>query len=159
MAPKNFSNFQPRGEVTKLGKNTRMVVPVEVRRAVEWLSGNKSIDLISELVEPGLIRVHQAGVLHSLIEKQRQKITDEHANPLEKLAILNDRYRPISYYPSDTRLRLTPSIVAFLAPNMKKEELLYVEYLSDHLEIMTLDHRNRRLRMLSDELELYGEFE
>lgn len=142
------------GEVSALRTGARLRIPAEIRRITRWLQGKKPIKVIAELLEPGHVRLHEAENVLPKIEELRVRIVEGHTNPREELLALFDRFRPVTYYPSDTRIHLTPSIASYLCPSVSEDQLLYVETHGNRVDILTLELRNRRLENLRSVLRL-----
>jgi hypothetical protein len=141
------------GEPGTLGKDGRLQIPVEVRRAVRWLAGTKPVRLTVELVSPGLARVYPTDAVAARIQGVRRRVSTEHPGSLEHLAALSDRYRAVSYYPSDSRIHFSQATAVYLRSD-EREATYYVEARGDHILVMSLRLRAERLERLASELEL-----
>lgn len=141
------------GEPSTLGQDGRLQVPAQVRRAVQWLKGKKPVRLVAELVTPGYLRLYSAEQVGTKIEVTRQRLLDEHPGSEEHLAAFSDRYRQVSYYPSDGRVHFSQASAVFLRFAMT-DDLFYIEARGEHISVMTLQLRNERLERLGPDLEL-----
>jgi hypothetical protein len=142
------------GELGNLDEEDRLVVPADLRQAIPWLRGKKPIRLMAELREKGRIRLYPLDQVTVRLENVRRRILDGHPRQLEALAALADRFRPVSYYPSDTRVHLSPAIATYLKCEPSSHQTYYVEGRSGHIDVMTLVIRDERLKALMADLEL-----
>ena len=106
-----------------------------------------------ELVAAGHLRLYPAGQVGPKIEATRQRLLDEHPGSEEHLAAFSDRYRQVSYYPSDSRVHFSQASAVFLR-SATTDDLVYVEARGGHISVITLQLRNERLETLGPELEL-----
>lgn len=144
----------PFGCLANLDSDDRLVVPAEMRQTVPWLKGRKPIRLLAELRESGRVRFHPLDQAAGRFAELRARVAESHSQRTEALAVLADRFREVSYYPSDTRVHLPPSILAYLNFQAASRDRYYLEFRGTHLDLMTLAIRDERLRRLMDALEL-----
>jgi bifunctional DNA-binding transcriptional regulator/antitoxin component of YhaV-PrlF toxin-antitoxin module len=143
------------GDLGNLGDDGRLVVPAEVRQAVAWLQGKQPVRLLAELREKGRIRLYPLDQVTSRLDDVRRRILESHSTRMEALAVLGDRFREVSYYPSDTRVRLSPVIATYLKCETSSQQTYYVEARGgQHIDVMTLAIRDERLKTLMRDLEL-----
>jgi hypothetical protein len=142
------------GALGKLDGDGRLVVPAELRHTVPWLKGAKPIRLLAELRERGRVRIHPLEQALNRLDRLRNRILENHPQKLEALAALGDRYREVSYYPSDTRLHLPLPISAYLGSQDSSCETYYIETRGSHIDVMTLALREERLKLLMADLDL-----
>ena len=136
-------NITP-GQTAKVDEEGRLSIPIDALRAVEWWK-SASVEVIAELVRPGLIRVYLAKEAQLLINSLLNEIS-ERPEPTkhETTAIVMDRYRPLKLY-ADGRLRFTKEVCSLLAFQLGDHVTLFVQPFRKYLEAMTLEFRAERL--------------
>ena len=142
------------GEVATLNKRSRLLIPASVRKATTWLKGTDPIPLIAELVPDRQMRLHPADRAAPFIDRLRASLIENLASSTDSLAALADRYRPVTFYPSDTQVHLGESIALHLQPLPSPLQHFYVETIGAYIHVMTLEQRAERLARLQDELAL-----
>jgi hypothetical protein len=142
------------GDLGNLEDDGRLVVPVDVRQATSWLRGKKPVRLLAELREKGRIRLYPLDEVKNRLEDVRHRILESHPKQLEALAVLGDRFRVVSYYPSDTRVHLPPAITTYLKCESSSHQTYYVETRGVQIDVMTLAIRDERLKLFTADLEL-----
>jgi len=145
------------GEIGGVAADGRLVIPVEVRKAVTWLVGKDPVPLIAELVSPGRIRLLPTSAVQHLLDEARERLTRDHERSLDHLAAFADRYRHVRYYPSDTRVHFRESVALYLSAGLSGDHPVYVEALGDHIDVMTLSVRNARLERLRADTDLLAQ--
>jgi hypothetical protein len=68
--------------------------------------------------------------------------------------VLSDRYREVTYYPSDTRVHLPQTVSVYLATDGGSGDLYYIEARGTHFDAMTLTVRNDRMKLFLNDLDL-----
>ena len=132
------------GQIAKVDEEGRLSIPIDALRAVEWWK-SASVDVIAELVRPGLIRVYLANEAQPLIDSLLHEISERPAPAnVDATAIVMDRYRPLKLY-ADGRLRFTKEVCTLLAFQLGEHLTLFVQPFPKHLEAMTLEFRAERL--------------
>jgi hypothetical protein len=142
------------GEVGTLSKRGRLLIPAAVRKATPWLKGNEPISLIAELAPDRQLRLHPADRAEPLLQRLRVRVTENHPASYQHLAALADRYRPVTYYPSDTQVHLGETINTHMQLPTSTNQNFYIETFGPHIDVMTLERRDERLERLWDELTL-----
>lgn len=143
------------GEVGTLNKRARLLIPAALRKATPWLQGKDPIALIAELVPDRHLRFHPACSAESLLQQLRQRIVEEYGPESDHLAALVDRYRSVTFYPSDSQVHLGETVATHIQPPPPvASQYFYIETVGHHINVMTLEHRDLRLERLQDELAL-----
>jgi hypothetical protein len=125
-----------------------------MRKATPWLKGNDPIPLIAELIPSQQLRLHPAELVKPLLERLRQRLLDDAPSMIDPLAALADRYRSVTFYPSDTQVHLGESIAVHLRPPLSPVSQFYAEVVGAYIHVMTLEQRSERLERLLDELSI-----
>lgn len=108
--------------------------------------------LVAELLEVGRIRLHLEREIRPHIQALADELSaDGSRESIEKLAVLQDRYRTVQLYiaKSDFRVRLVPAVLAYLSVQPEDNRTVYVEGRPDLVDIMSLKARNARLETLT----------
>lgn len=134
-------------------KRGRLLIPAAVRKGTTWLKAKEPIPLIAELVPDRRLRLFPADHAEPLIDRLRMHLI-ENSSSTDHLAALADRYRPVTFYPSDTQVHLGESIVAHMQPSPSLDQIFYVEVVGPYIHVMTQEQRAERLARLQDELAL-----
>lgn len=142
------------GEVGTLSARARLLIPAAVRKATPWLKGPEPISLIVELAPDRQVRLRPADRAELLIESLRIRVTDSYPASYGHLAALADRYRPVTFYPSDTQVHLGETIAVYMQLPASTNRHFYIETFGTHIDVMSLDRRDERLERLRDELAL-----
>lgn len=129
------------GEFANLGTDSRLLVPAAVRKRLPWLAGTKIIELFAALQDPGCVDLFPVLAFEDRLSRMREEIAMGHHAPLEALAALHDRYRRVSFYPSDNRVHLDQSITG----RFQEAGTLFIEARGDHARVMTPALREARL--------------
>src|ERR1700731_1253294 len=109
-----------------MGGSSRLSIPMEVLRAIDWWE-DKSVDVLAELVQAGLIRIYLAAEATPMVEALAENIAEMPPEVrFERMAILADRYRPLKLY-SDGRLRFTKETVQILGFSLGERPILFVQ--------------------------------
>jgi hypothetical protein len=110
---------------------------------VSWWKG-KTIRVSLELTYKGLVRVYPSSAVRKKLDADA---TEELMSEAEFIARATraDRYRDVSLYHPECRLRLTKDICPWLGFALGEEVPLYVQAFPNGLEIMTIEHRFERL--------------
>lgn len=133
------------GQLANMGTGDRLSIPMDVLRMTEWWK-NESAEVLSELVQEGLIRIYLAREAKPMVEA----LMDELAGlppevRFERAAIVADRYRPLKLY-GDGRLRFTKEVARVLGFSLGEQLTLYVQAFPKGVEILSLSFRLERLR-------------
>jgi hypothetical protein len=144
------------GDVGGMSDDHRLLIPVSVRQSLEWLpdKGAQPFALIADLRDSGWVRLYPFGLAQVRLETLRQQLLSSHSDPPRAIAALADRYRELTYYPSDTRVHCGAAIGWYLKSASQHIRQFYVEGLGDFINVMTLERRNARLHDLMEDLEL-----
>jgi hypothetical protein len=133
----------PPGELANVDRDGRLQVPSDVLKAVDWWSG-KTLRVCAELTYKGLLRVYPSSAVHEVLKAgDHENLTTEAAYIAR--AASADRYRELSLYGPECRLRLTKEICPWLGFNLGQPATLYAQAFSYGLEVMSMDHRFSRL--------------
>lgn len=144
------------GDVGSLDSGYRLGIPSIVRDSLPWLpkKGSPPFVLLADLRDAGLVRLYPAERARPRLDLVRQQLLAGHSEPARALAALADRYREVSYYPSDSRVRCGAAVSWHLRNESKHPDEFYVEALGDSIDVMTLERRNARLQDLRADLDL-----
>lgn len=136
----------PQGQIGSVDSSDRVSVPSDILKSTGWWTG-RALDAMSELAEPGLIRIFAIEAAMPLIEETVAQIERSVTNPgirFTQLQVLHDRYRKLKLY-SDGRLRFTREVASVLGFQLGGEPQLYVQPCNKGFEIMSLPFREKRL--------------
>jgi hypothetical protein len=137
------------GQLANMDGSSRLSIPKDVLRAIDWWE-NKSVDVLAELVQAGLIRIYLAAEATPMVEALAEDIAEMPPDVrFERTAILADRYRPLKLY-SDGRLRFTKEAAQILGFSLGERPTLFVQAFPKGLEILSLTFRAERLQQSSE---------
>jgi hypothetical protein len=137
------------GQLANMDGSSRLSIPKDVLRAIDWWE-NKSVDVLAELVQAGLIRIYLAAEATPMVEALAEDIAEMPPDVrFERTAILADRYRPLKLY-SDGRLRFTKEAAQILGFSLGERPTLFVQAFPKGLEILSLAFRAERLQQSSE---------
>jgi hypothetical protein len=137
------------GQLANMDGSSRLSIPKDVLRAIDWWE-NKSVDVLAELVQAGLIRIYLAAEATPMVEALAENIAEMPPEVrFERMAILADRYRPLKLY-SDGRLRFTKETAQILGFSLGERPMLFVQPFPKGLEILSLAFRAERLQQSSE---------
>lgn len=145
------------GDVGGMDADHRLVIPVRVREALEWLPKSrkaKPFELVADLRDNGLVRLYPAEQVRPQLLSMRQELPAGHSEPLQAAAALADRYREVTYYATDTRVHCGAAIGWHLRGASQYPSQFYIEALGRFIDVMTLERRTVRLADLRAALDL-----
>lgn len=142
------------GSLGKLDSAGRLLIPADIRQAISWLKGKNPVRLLAELRENGRVRFHPLQSIRGALLELRTRIGKSHPHPTEAFAVLSDRYREVTYYPSDTRVHLPQTVSIYLGSGGNSADLYYIEARDTHFDAMTLAVRNDRIELFLNDLDL-----
>jgi hypothetical protein len=144
------------GDIGTMGEDNRLTVPARVRDNLTWFPEKhaKPFPLIADLRDKGLVRLYPASTHRQRLEALRQRVVDNHPDPVPVLGALSDRYRDLTYYSSDSRVHCGSAIGWHLRIASQHRHAFFVEARGDCIEVVTLERRAARLQDLRNELEL-----
>ena len=132
------------GQLANMTTQKRLNIHAETLAAVEWW-GSKPVEVTAELVEAGLIRVYLATEAAPMIEELKSEL--QNLLPqlrFDRAVVLADRYRSLTLA-GNGQLALGQEVIKFLGFSEHELPTLFVQPFPTGLEIMTLDHRSKRL--------------
>ncbi|HWG75796.1 MAG TPA: hypothetical protein VN660_03285 [Steroidobacteraceae bacterium] len=145
------------GDVGGMDADHRLLIPVRVREALEWLPKTKRakpFELVADLRDSGLVRLYPAEQVRPLLLSMRQQLLVGHPDPLQAAAAFADRYREVTYYATDTRVHCGAAMGWHLRGTSQHPDQFYVEALGQFIDVMTLERRNARQADLRAALDL-----
>jgi hypothetical protein len=139
--------------VAQLLADQKLTIPVEILRGIGWVdSKREAVDLVADLDEPGhltlYLRNQVVNKINSLArDLERSGMTEE---AIASLQVLHDRYQATRMDGHGHRLRFTEHILIHMGIDPVAQPGLgpwfFLQGKLDCVEVMTLDHRNRRSR-------------
>lgn len=132
-------------DVMQLGDDNKLSFPARLLHVVEWATGSNNKNLIADLVEPGHIRFHFHDDLSDRLDDFREELSKaDDPESMAKLAVLEDRYRPLTLY-KDRRVRLGEALLVFLGITPPERPYLFIQASKRVIDVMNLEIRNRRI--------------
>lgn len=132
------------GHIANVDASERLCVPLDALRAVEWWDA-KPVDVVAEIVQPGLVRVYLAAEALPMIAKLKSQLNELPIEArTEHLAAIADRYRALKLY-GEGRLRITKEVAQILGFVLGERPSFFVQPLTSCFEILSLEFRAARL--------------
>jgi hypothetical protein len=145
----------PGGKVGKVGKNFTVNLSRELLQATGW-AWQSGPQLMTQLLEEGRIRLRLASELQPKVEALRAAFQRSNGPARDEgLATLADRYREVAFYTaSNQRVRLDPTIAAYLGIFVKGDRTVFIEARRGAIDMMSLTYRNQRQADYAEETDL-----
>jgi bifunctional DNA-binding transcriptional regulator/antitoxin component of YhaV-PrlF toxin-antitoxin module len=141
---RDLSSHMP-SEIGRLGDDSRITIPIELRRAAGWDDKTSQLDLIAVLVEEGRVDLRIASDLDDALNERARSLSMTSERDAQKLQAMQDKYRPMTLPVGDGRIRLPELILIFLNPNFSETEPLFMQAAPTLVSLMSLQYRNRRV--------------
>lgn len=131
------------GELANVDAQGRVAIPAAVAKGVVWWSG-EAIRVCAELTRIGLVRVFPSSAVAAALGAQSGSEFTAEADYVA-LAARTDRYRILTLYGAERRIRLSKEVCPWLGFNLGEPAVLYAQAFPFGVELMTMEHRFGRL--------------
>jgi hypothetical protein len=136
------------GEIAQVDLQGRVQIPSGVLKSVAWWR-SETVRVHAELTYRGLVRVYPTSAVRPLVEDEDGEELSSEAAYVARAARA-DRYRELSLYGPECRLRLTKEVCPWLGFTLGEPATLYAQAFQFGVEIMTMEHRFGRLSAYTD---------
>lgn len=139
-------------DLSTVSPQYKVHIPKECLVVTDWLSQPSApLPLIAELVEFGRVRLHMEADIKHKIDALRAEIYEGEASErFERIGVLNDKYREITFYTKEKTVLLEPVIVVYLGVTKNGDRQVFVEARKSFIDIMSLEYRIQRLEMFRE---------